>query len=90
LPLSVCLSCLSLCVSCLSLCVSCLMAQILETILTSLLQPDNAIIQQATAQLKEAFKDPLIIPALCEVLRGSQDPQVYTALLYICIHSIVL
>ncbi|KAM4710354.1 importin-4 [Discoglossus pictus] len=52
------------------------MAQILESILTSLLQPDNAIIQQATAQLKEAVKDPLIIPALCEVLGGAQDAQI--------------
>ncbi|XP_075684981.1 importin-4 [Rhinoderma darwinii] len=52
------------------------MANILETILTSLLQPDNAVIQQATAQLKEAFKDPLIVPALCDVLRGAQDPQI--------------
>uniref|UniRef100_A0A6I8QP31 Importin 4 n=1 Tax=Xenopus tropicalis TaxID=8364 RepID=A0A6I8QP31_XENTR len=52
------------------------MAQILETILTSLLQPDNAVIQQATAQLKEAFKDPQIIPALFDILRGSQELQI--------------
>ncbi|XP_073431462.1 importin-4 isoform X2 [Dendrobates tinctorius] len=52
------------------------MAHILEAILTNLLRPDNAVIQQATAQLKEAVKDPLIIPALCDVLRGSQDPQI--------------
>ncbi|XP_053323898.1 importin-4 [Spea bombifrons] len=52
------------------------MAEILETILTSLLQPDNAVIQQATAQLKEAVKDPRIIPALCDVLRGAQDLQI--------------
>ncbi|KAG8596096.1 hypothetical protein GDO81_001732 [Engystomops pustulosus] len=52
------------------------MANILEAILTSLLQPDNAVIQQATAQLKEAVKDPLFIPALCDVLRGAQDPQI--------------
>ncbi|CAH2294413.1 importin-4 [Pelobates cultripes] len=31
---------------------------------------------QATAQLKEAVKDPLIIPALCDVLRGAQDMQI--------------
>uniref|UniRef100_A0AAZ3S4H8 TOG domain-containing protein n=1 Tax=Oncorhynchus tshawytscha TaxID=74940 RepID=A0AAZ3S4H8_ONCTS len=37
----------------------------LEQILLQLTQPDNAIIQQATAQLKLAFKDPAIIPALC-------------------------
>ncbi|XP_073527135.1 importin-4 [Phyllobates terribilis] len=52
------------------------MAHILEAMLTNLLRPDNAIIQQATAQLKEAVKDPLIIPALCDVLRGAQDPQI--------------
>ncbi|XP_053558339.1 importin-4 isoform X2 [Bombina bombina] len=52
------------------------MAQILESILINLLQPDNAVIQQATAQLKEAVKDPLIIPALCDVLRGAQDSQI--------------
>ncbi|XP_063769722.1 importin-4 isoform X2 [Pseudophryne corroboree] len=52
------------------------MANVLETILTSLLQPDNAVIQQATAQLKEAVKDPFIIPALCDVLRCAQDPQI--------------
>ncbi|XP_074478181.1 importin-4 isoform X2 [Sebastes fasciatus] len=32
--------------------------------------------QQATTQLKLAFKDPAIIPALCAVMSGSQDPQV--------------
>ncbi|XP_069618553.1 importin-4 [Ranitomeya imitator] len=52
------------------------MAHILEAILTNLLRPDNAVIQQATAQLKEAVKDPLIIPALCDVLRSAQDPQI--------------
>ncbi|XP_069817764.1 importin-4 isoform X2 [Dendropsophus ebraccatus] len=52
------------------------MANILEAILSNLLQPDNAVIQQATAQLKEAVKDPLIIPALCDVLRGAPDPQI--------------
>lgn len=31
---------------------------------------------QATAQLKQAFKDPDVIPALCEVMTGSTDPQV--------------
>ncbi|KAM8961445.1 importin-4 [Pelodytes ibericus] len=52
------------------------MAETLETILTSLLQPDNAVIQQATAQLKEAVKDPMIIPALFDVLRGAHDLQI--------------
>ncbi|XP_029517000.1 importin-4 [Oncorhynchus nerka] len=48
----------------------------LEHILLQLTQPDNAIIQQATAQLKLAFKDPAIIPALCAVMTGSQNPQI--------------
>ncbi|KAM9329952.1 importin-4 [Gastrophryne carolinensis] len=52
------------------------MSNILESILSNLLQPDNAVIQQATSQLKEAVKDPLIIPALCDVLRGAQDSQI--------------
>uniref|UniRef100_A0A669ELT2 Importin 4 n=1 Tax=Oreochromis niloticus TaxID=8128 RepID=A0A669ELT2_ORENI len=41
------------------------MTEELEQILSQLTQPDNAIIQQATAQLKQAFKDPAIIPGLC-------------------------
>ncbi|KAL2085480.1 hypothetical protein ACEWY4_018800 [Coilia grayii] len=52
------------------------MTEQLEHILSQLTQPDNAIIQQATAQLKQAFKDPAIIPALCAVMTGSQDPQI--------------
>ncbi|XP_010884099.1 importin-4 [Esox lucius] len=47
----------------------------LEQILLQLTQPDNAIIQQATAQLKLAFKDPAIIPALCAVMTGSPNPE---------------
>lgn len=31
---------------------------------------------QATAELKQAFKDPAIIPALCAVMTGSTNPQV--------------
>ncbi|XP_075936701.1 importin-4 [Anarhichas minor] len=52
------------------------MAEELEKILSQLTQPDNAVIQQATAQLKQAFKDPAIIPALCAVMSGSQNPQI--------------
>ncbi|XP_040921767.1 importin-4 [Toxotes jaculatrix] len=48
----------------------------LEQILLQLTQPDNAIIHQATAQLKQAFKDPAIVQALCAVVSGSQNPQV--------------
>uniref|UniRef100_A0A8C7HF54 Importin 4 n=1 Tax=Oncorhynchus kisutch TaxID=8019 RepID=A0A8C7HF54_ONCKI len=53
----------------------------LEQILLQLTQPDNAIIQQATAQLKLAFKDPAIIPALCAVMTGSQNTQVCSELI---------
>ncbi|XP_063063252.1 importin-4 isoform X2 [Engraulis encrasicolus] len=52
------------------------MTEQLEHILSQLTQPDNAIIQQATAELKKAFKDPAIIPALCAVMTGSQNPQI--------------
>uniref|UniRef100_A0A7N8X579 Importin 4 n=1 Tax=Mastacembelus armatus TaxID=205130 RepID=A0A7N8X579_9TELE len=52
------------------------MTEELEQILLQLTQPDNAVIQQATAQLKETFKDPAIIPALCTVMSNSQNPQV--------------
>ncbi|XP_062377201.1 importin-4 isoform X1 [Sardina pilchardus] len=52
------------------------MTEHLEQILSQLTQPDNAIIQQATVQLKQAFKDPAIIPALCAVMTGSQNPQI--------------
>uniref|UniRef100_A0A1A7XB36 Importin 4 n=1 Tax=Iconisemion striatum TaxID=60296 RepID=A0A1A7XB36_9TELE len=48
----------------------------LEQLLSQLTQPDNAVIQQATAQLKQAFKDPAIIPALSAVMSGSQNPQI--------------
>uniref|UniRef100_A0A673B7J2 Importin 4 n=1 Tax=Sphaeramia orbicularis TaxID=375764 RepID=A0A673B7J2_9TELE len=52
------------------------MTEELEQILSQLTQPDNAVIQQATAELKQAFKDPAIIPALCAVMSGSQNPQI--------------
>ncbi|TRY65944.1 hypothetical protein DNTS_012348 [Danionella cerebrum] len=52
------------------------MAEELERVLARLSEPDNAVIQQATAELKQAFKDPAIIPALCAVMTGSQNPQV--------------
>lgn len=53
-----------------------MMSEELEQILSQLTQPDNTIIQQATAQLKQAFKDPAVIPALCAVMTGSQNPQI--------------
>ncbi|KAM7390672.1 hypothetical protein PAMA_008727 [Pampus argenteus] len=52
------------------------MTEELEQILSQLTEPDNAVIQQATAQLKQAFKDPAIIPALCAVMSGSQNPKI--------------
>lgn len=52
------------------------MNQELEKLLSQLTEPDNAVIQQATVQLKQAFKDPAIIPALCAVISGSQSPQI--------------
>uniref|UniRef100_A0A672L5E4 Importin-4-like n=1 Tax=Sinocyclocheilus grahami TaxID=75366 RepID=A0A672L5E4_SINGR len=52
------------------------MSEELERILARLTEPDNAVIQQATAELKQTFKDPAIIPALCAVMTGSQNPQV--------------
>uniref|UniRef100_A0A3B4B858 TOG domain-containing protein n=1 Tax=Periophthalmus magnuspinnatus TaxID=409849 RepID=A0A3B4B858_9GOBI len=55
------------------------MTQELEKLLSQLTEPDNAVIQQATIQLKQAFKDPAIIPALCAVISGSQSSQVLKA-----------
>ncbi|XP_041670065.1 importin-4 isoform X2 [Cheilinus undulatus] len=52
------------------------MTEELEHLLSQLTLPDNAVIQQATAQLKQAFKDPGIIPALCSVMSSSQNPQI--------------
>ncbi|XP_016301547.1 importin-4-like isoform X2 [Sinocyclocheilus anshuiensis] len=52
------------------------MSEELERILARLTEPDNAVIQQATGELKQTFKDPAIIPALCAVMTGSQNPQV--------------
>ncbi|XP_053121119.1 importin-4 [Hemicordylus capensis] len=48
----------------------------LERILADLLRPDNAIIQQATAHLKEALKQPAALSHLCQVMSHSQDPQI--------------
>ncbi|XP_057680233.1 importin-4 isoform X2 [Corythoichthys intestinalis] len=52
------------------------MTEELEQILLRMTEPDNAVIQQATMQLKQLFKDPAIIPALCAVMSGSPNPQV--------------
>ena len=55
----------------------------MEAILQKLIMPDNAAIQEGTAELKEAFKQPNAIPMLCAVLTSSANPQIrqYSALL---------
>ncbi|KAK7498967.1 hypothetical protein BaRGS_00009776 [Batillaria attramentaria] len=52
------------------------MAAPLEAILAGLLVPDNDVIQENTGKLKEAFKDPATLPALCHILGTSENPQV--------------
>ncbi|XP_072013320.1 importin-4-like [Amphiura filiformis] len=52
------------------------MAAPLEEILHKLLVPDSAVIQQGTHELKEAFKDPSIVPSLCNILLTSTNPQI--------------
>lgn len=52
------------------------MTQDLEHILSQLSLPDTAAIQQATVQLKQAFKDPAIIPALCAIVSNCPTPQI--------------
>lgn len=47
----------------------------MESIFARLLIPDNETIRQATAELQEIYKHPSIVPGLCEVLEGSQNPQ---------------
>ncbi|XP_063239917.1 importin-4-like [Bacillus rossius redtenbacheri] len=55
----------------------------MEEILSKLLVADTAVIQQGTQELREAFKSPGVIPALCGVVGGSQNPQIrqYAAVL---------
>lgn len=59
------------------------MAASLESILSRLLVPDNAVIVQATQELKEAYKDPNIVQHLCHALCMSENVQVrqYSAVL---------
>lgn len=52
------------------------MAEQLENVLNRLLQPDNTILQQATAELKIAFRDPSVVPALCCILTRSSNTQI--------------
>ncbi|CAM1298413.1 Uncharacterised protein r2_g799 [Pycnogonum litorale] len=55
----------------------------MENILKKLLVPDNAILNEATAELKAAFKDDNVYKVLCEVLSSSEENQVrqYAAVL---------
>ena len=48
----------------------------LEQLLENLLVPDTAVIQDATKQLKELYKDPKIILEFCTLLQHSQNAQV--------------
>ncbi|KAL4657117.1 importin-4-like isoform X1 [Arapaima gigas] len=52
------------------------MKEDLERFLSQLNEPDSAAVKQATAELKTAFKDPAVIPALSAVMTGSQSTQV--------------
>ncbi|XP_058459811.1 importin-4-like [Malaya genurostris] len=55
----------------------------MEQIIKNLLVADSDLIQQATAELKEAFKHPETIPQLCEIAVSNKDAQVrqYSAML---------
>lgn len=55
----------------------------MEEILSKLLISDNATILQGTNELREAFKNPDVVPALCNVIGTSQNPQIrqYAAML---------
>eukprot|EP00057_Strongylocentrotus_purpuratus_P019065 XP_011673539.1 PREDICTED: importin-4 [Strongylocentrotus purpuratus] len=52
------------------------MSSALEQILLKLLVPDNVVIQQGTDELKQALKNPGVVPELCSVLTTSPNPQV--------------
>ncbi|XP_017888011.1 importin-4-like [Ceratina calcarata] len=55
----------------------------MEAILSKLLVADNALIQQGTAELREAFKDPQCTAALCQLIVASRNSQIrqYAAVL---------
>ncbi|XP_055625825.1 importin-4-like [Toxorhynchites rutilus septentrionalis] len=55
----------------------------MEQIIKNLLVADNELIQQASAELKEAFKHPETITQLCELVVSNKDVQVrqYSAVL---------
>ena len=41
----------------------------MEAILSELLEPDSERIKRATVELRVAFKQPGVIPELCNILR---------------------
>ena len=55
----------------------------MEVILGRLLQPDNEVIKAASDELRAAFKQPGVIPELCNVLGNCQQVQIrqYAAVL---------
>ncbi|XP_055909499.1 importin-4-like [Eupeodes corollae] len=55
----------------------------MEQIIANLLVADNDVIQKATADLQEAYKHPETIPALCQLVVSSKEPQIrqYSAVL---------
>jgi hypothetical protein len=55
----------------------------MEKILSKFLVSDNVVIQQGTKELREAFRNPEVIPALCNVVGSSQNSQLrqYAAVL---------
>ncbi|XP_065084506.1 importin-4-like [Ochlerotatus camptorhynchus] len=55
----------------------------MEQIIRNLLVADTELIQQASADLKEAFKRPEAVPQLCEIVVSHNDPQIrkYSAML---------
>lgn len=48
----------------------------MESILQKLLVADSKVIQEGTKELKDAFKKPEAIPALCAALVSSSNPQI--------------
>ncbi|XP_012279417.1 importin-4 [Orussus abietinus] len=48
----------------------------MEEILLKLLVADNNVIQQGTAELREAFKRPESTPALCQLIVSSSNPEI--------------
>ncbi|XP_038069954.1 importin-4-like isoform X2 [Patiria miniata] len=52
------------------------MAAPLEGILHKLLVPNSSVIQEGTRELKQALKDPNIVPGLFAVLTSSNNPQI--------------